>query len=42
MLADESILVSYCDSGRAPNRVYVIRFRVNDARTGIERMRIGT
>ena len=42
VLADESILVSYCESGRAPNRVYVIRFRVNDARTGIERMRIGT
>jgi BNR repeat protein len=33
---DESILLPYCASGRAPNRVYLVRFRVNPARTGIE------
>jgi len=41
MLEDESILVSYCQSGRAPNRVYVIRFQVNKARTDIELLPIG-
>ena len=41
LLDDESILVSYCESGKAPNRVYVIRFRVNAARTGTELLRIG-
>lgn len=34
-MADES-LISYCESGKAPNRVYVIRFQVNAARDGIE------
>ena len=33
---DESILVPYCASGRAPNRVYLVRIRVNKARDGIE------
>lgn len=33
---DESILLPYCASGRAPNRVYLVRLRVNAARTGIE------
>lgn len=33
---DESILLPYCASGRAPNRVYLARFRVNASRTGIE------
>jgi len=33
---DESILLPYCASGRAPNRVYLVRFRVNDKRSGIE------
>ena len=42
VLDDESILVSYCHSGRAPNHVYVIRFRMNVARTNIELLRIGT
>jgi len=42
VLDDESILVSYCHSGRAPNHVYVIRFRVNVARTNIGLLRIGT
>ena len=41
LLEDESILVSYCESGRAPNRVYVIRFRVDTSRTGIELLPIG-
>jgi hypothetical protein len=39
-LADESMLVSYCSSGRAPNRVYVARFRVNDGRDGIKLLTI--
>lgn len=33
---DESILMPYCASGRAPNRIYLTRFRVNQARDGIE------
>ncbi|MEO2045293.1 MAG: sialidase family protein [Pirellulales bacterium] len=37
---DESILIPYCASGRAPNRIYLVRFRVNDARDGIELMPI--
>ena len=41
ILEDESILVSYCESGRAPNRVYIIRFRVNRSRSGIELLPIG-
>ncbi|MBM83167.1 MAG: hypothetical protein CMJ78_21605 [Planctomycetaceae bacterium] len=32
---DGSILLPYCASGRAPNRVYLVRFRVNSDRTGI-------
>lgn len=32
---DESILVPYCASGRAPNRVYLVRFQVNEQRDGI-------
>ena len=35
-LADESLLVSYCSSGRAPNKIYCVRFRVNEKRNGIE------
>ncbi|MCH7728688.1 MAG: exo-alpha-sialidase [Planctomycetes bacterium] len=37
---DESILLPYCASGRAPNRVYLVRFQVNQKRTGIELLRI--
>ena len=33
--ADDSILVPYCASGRAPNRVYLVRFQVNATRDGI-------
>ena len=36
MMKDESIMISYCESGKAPNRVYVMRIRVNAARDGIE------
>ena len=35
-LPDDSMLVSYCSSGRAPNRIHLLRFRVDDSRTGIE------
>ena len=35
-LEDDTLLVSYCSSGRAPNRIYVLRFRVNAKRDGIE------
>ncbi len=41
LLDDESVLVSYCQSGVAPNRVYVIRFKVNKNRDGIELLPIG-
>lgn len=34
--SDESIIFPYCMSGRAPNQVYLVRMRVNAARTGIE------
>ena len=33
---DGSILFPYCASGRAPNAVYLLRFRVNAARDGVE------
>ena len=33
---DGSILFPYCASGRAPNAVYLLRFRVNAARNGVE------
>ena len=33
---DESILVPYCSSGRTPNRVYLVRIRVNKSRDGLE------
>lgn len=36
VMEDESILISYCESASAPNRVYVVRIRVNDARDRIE------
>ena len=34
--SDQSILLPYCASGRAPNRVYLVRLRLNPARDGIE------
>ncbi len=33
--SDQSILVPYCASGRAPNRTYLARFQVNQQRDGI-------
>ena len=33
---DESLLLPYCASGRAPNRIYLVRFRLNQARDGID------
>ena len=36
LLEDGSIMLSYCESGLAPNRVYVIRFRLNSGRDGID------
>lgn len=41
LLEDGSILISYCSSGRAPNRIHLVRFRVDAARTGIELMLVG-
>lgn len=32
---NDSILVPYCASGRAPNRVYLVRFQVNEQRDGV-------
>ncbi len=40
-LEDGSFLISYCSSGRAPNRIYVVRFRVKEARDGIEILAVG-
>lgn len=40
-LADDSIITSYVQSGRAPNRIYVVRFRPNAARDGIELLPLG-
>ena len=37
---DESILLPYCASGRAPNRVYLVRIRVNTARDGIKLLQL--
>ena len=33
---DDSILFPYCASGRAPNALYLLRFRVNAKRDGVE------
>jgi len=33
---DQTILLPYCASGRAPNRVYLVRFRINAARNAIQ------
>ena len=35
-MKDQSIMVSYCESPKAPNRVYVMRIRVNRTRNGID------
>ena len=36
VMEDQSILISYCESASAPNRVYVVRIKVNEARDGID------
>ena len=36
LMEDESILVSYCERARGPNRVYVVRLRVTEERDGFE------
>jgi photosystem II stability/assembly factor-like uncharacterized protein len=41
MLDDESMLVSYCSSGRSPNSLFVLRFQLNDSRDGIELLSVG-
>ena len=41
LLDDQSILLSYVMSGSVPNRCYLIRFRVNQARDGVELLRVG-
>ena len=38
---DESIVLPYCASGRAPNRIYLVRLRVNEARDDIEFLPLG-
>lgn len=40
-LADDSIVCSYVESGRAPSRIYVVRFRANEKRDGIELLKLG-
>lgn len=40
VMEDGSIMVSYCESATPPNRVYVVRIKVNDARDSIEFLRI--
>jgi len=41
LLKDNSMLISYVASGRAPSRIYVIRFSVNAAADGIELLPVG-
>lgn len=41
LLEDETVLISYVMSGSTPNRSYLIRFKVNGERTGIELLPIG-
>ncbi|MAE68139.1 MAG: hypothetical protein CMJ18_28145 [Phycisphaeraceae bacterium] len=36
VMEDESIMISYCESAHAPNRIFVVRIRINEARDGIE------
>ena len=41
LMADKSLIISYCESGRTPNRVYVIRFEINTRQNEIEILPIG-
>ena len=36
LMRDESIMVSYCENARGPNRVYAVRLKVTAARDGFE------
>ncbi|MAT75821.1 hypothetical protein CMK14_11825 [Candidatus Poribacteria bacterium] len=36
LMEDGSLLIPYCESGRAPNRVYLVRLRINTSRDGFE------
>ena len=40
-LPDDSMVVSYVERGNAPSRIYVVRFRANEARDGIELLPLG-
>jgi hypothetical protein len=40
IMDDESIFISYCQSAHPPNRVYVMRVKVNEGRNGFELMRV--
>ena len=40
LMKDDSMLISYVESGRAPSRIYAIRFCLNPQRSSIELMRI--
>lgn len=39
---DDSLLVSYVERGNAPSRIYIVRFRVNESRNGIELVAAGS
>jgi hypothetical protein len=41
LLQDDSILVSYVASGRAPSTIYVARFKLNRSRDGINLLPVG-
>ena len=41
LMADETILMSYVMSGSTPNRSYLVRFKVNEKRTGIQLLAVG-
>ena len=36
LMEDGSLLIPYCESGRAPNRVYLVRLRINANCDGFE------
>ena len=40
-LADESMLISYCSSGRAPNSIRVLRFKIDESRTKVQLLKVG-
>ena len=40
-LADESMLITYNSSGRAPNMAYAVRIKVNERRNGYQFLKVG-